>query len=745
MMTDPKITPELVREHGLTEEDYQRLLAILGREPNYTELGIFSVMWSEHCCYKSSKTSLKRLPTVGACVLQGPGENAGVVDIGDGQAAIFKMESHNHPSYIEPYQGAATGVGGILRDIFTMGARPVASLNSLRFGQPDHPRMAYLVEGVVAGIGGYGNCMGVPTVGGEVSFHPCYNGNILVNAFNLGIVKTSRIFLGTASGEGNPVIYVGSRTGRDGIHGATMASDEFTEETEEKRPTVQVGDPFTEKLLLEACLELMKTDYLVGIQDMGAAGLTCSTLEMAGRAGSGIELDLDLVPRREEGMTPYELMLSESQERMLLVSHKGTEDKVLEIFHKWDLQAVVVGRVTGDGRLKVLDKGDVVADLPVAPLSDEAPVCDRPEEQPPDLTERQCLDSGELPEIGDLSTALETLLAAPNIAEKRWVWEQYDHSVRGNSMVLPGSDAAVIRVKGTDKALAMSVDCNSRYCHLDPLTGGMIAVAEAARNVACSGGRPLAVTDCLNFGNPEKPEVMWSFRRAVDGVAEACRVLDTPVIGGNVSFYNETQGQGIYPTPTIGMVGLLENADHRLDQWFKTEGDAVVLLGRNSDEVGGSEYLATLHGKECGRPPALDLEREKRLHALLRRAAAARLLASAHDTADGGLAVALAESSFGPGGMGCRINLASGGLRRDLLLFAETQSRAVVSCAQENLDALLQMAEDAGVPAAAIGSVATGELTVSIDGEPAVAGELERFRRPWREGFTDAVFGSDTN
>ncbi len=744
-MSEPQITPELVREHGLTEEDYQRLLAILGREPNYTELGIFSVMWSEHCCYKSSKNSLKRLPTTGACVLQGPGENAGVVDIGDGLAAIFKMESHNHPSYIEPYQGAATGVGGILRDIFTMGARPIASLNSLRFGEPDHPRTAYLVQGVVAGIGGYGNCMGVPTVGGEVQFHPCYNGNILVNAFNLGIVKTSRIFLGTASGEGNPVIYVGSRTGRDGIHGATMASDEFSEETEDKRPTVQVGDPFTEKLLLEACLELMKTDYVVGIQDMGAAGLTCSTLEMAGRAGSGIELNLDLVPRREEGMTPYELMLSESQERMLLVSHKGTEDKVLEIFHKWDLQAVVVGTVTGDGRLKVLDQGRVVADLPVNPLSEEAPVCDRLEERPADLAGIQQLDIEALPEVTDLEGALTRLLASPNIAEKRWVWEQYDHSVRGNTLVLPGSDAAVIRVKGTDKALAMAVDCNSRYCHLDPVTGGKIAVAESARNVACSGGRPLAVTDCLNFGNPEKPEVMWYFRRAMDGLSEACRVLDTPVIGGNVSFYNETQGQGIYPTPTIGMVGLLEHADCRMDQWFKTEGDVVLLLGRNSDEVGGSEFLSLLHGRECGLPPSIDLEQEKRLHGLLLEAATAKLLASAHDTSDGGLGVALAESSFGQHGMGCRIDLASGGLRHDLLLFAETQSRVVVSCTRENLEAFLQLATAASVPASAIGSVAHGVFSVQVDGEPALECDLDRLRQVWREGFASAVFGDGKN
>ena len=744
-MSEPQITPELVREHGLTEEDYQRILVILGREPNYTELGIFSVMWSEHCCYKSSRNSLKRLPTTGACVLQGPGENAGVVDIGDGLAAIFKMESHNHPSYIEPYQGAATGVGGILRDIFTMGARPIASLNSLRFGEPDHPRMSYLVQGVVAGIGGYGNCMGVPTVGGEVQFHPCYNGNILVNAFNLGIVKTSRIFLGTASGEGNPVIYVGSRTGRDGIHGATMASDEFSEETEGKRPTVQVGDPFTEKLLLEACLELMKTDHLVGIQDMGAAGLTCSTLEMAGRAGSGIELDLDLVPRREEGMTPYELMLSESQERMLLVAHQGSEDKVLEIFHKWDLQVVVVGTVTGDGRLKVLDQGRVVADLPVNPLSEEAPVCDRPEEKPAWLAEKQQLDLDALPEVTDLEGALNRLLASPNIAEKRWVWEQYDYSVRGNSLVLPGSDAAVIRVKGTDKALAMSVDCNSRYCHLDPVTGGKIAVAEAARNVACSGGRPLAVTDCLNFGNPEKPEVMWYFRRAMDGLSEACRVLETPVIGGNVSFYNETQGQGIYPTPTIGMVGLLEQSDTRMDQWFKGEGDAVVLLGRNSSEVGGSEFLALLHGMECGLPPAIDLEAEKRLHLLLLEAAVARLLASAHDTSDGGLAVALAESAFGPDGLGCRTSLPAGGLRHDLLLFAETQTRVVVSCTRENLETFLGMAEAAGVPAAVIGSVARDVFSIRVDGEPAMECGLAQLRQVWREGFTAAVFGADKN
>ena len=659
-MKEKPVTPELAREHGLSPAEYGTVLGILGRTPSLTELGIFSVMWSEHCSYKSSRVHLKKFPTKGPRVLQGPGENAGIVDIGDGLAVVFKMESHNHPSFIEPYQGAATGVGGILRDVFTMGARPIASLNSLRFGRPDHPRTRYLVSGVVSGIAGYGNCIGVPTVGGEVSFDECYDGNILVNAFTLGVVRHERIWLGTAAGVGNPVIYVGSKTGRDGIHGATMASGEFDEKSEEKRPTVQVGDPFTEKLLLEACLELMRSDAIVGIQDMGAAGLTSSSFEMASRGGTGFLMDLDRVPQREEGMTPYELMLSESQERMLIVAKKGREDEVREIFEKWDLDVSVIGEVTGDGIGRVRWRGKTVAEIPIAALTDKAPVYDRPAERPEGQDALQRLDPAGLPAPSDLGETWVRLMGGPELADKKWVYRQYDHMIRTNTLVLPGSDAAVLRVKGTRKGIALSVDCNSRYCYLDPFVGGMIAVCEAARNVACSGAEPIGLSDCLNFGNPEKPEVMWQFRSAIEGMAKACEALGVPVVSGNVSFYNETMGKGIHPTPAVAMVGLLEDASKRRVQWFSADGDLILLAGadRLGVHLGGSLYLKEVHGKVAGTPPPVDLAHEKRLQEFLREAASADLVASAHDLAEGGFACALAESCIsGPGSaMGARVD-----------------------------------------------------------------------------------------
>ena len=583
----PSINADIIAGHGLSEEEYQKIAKILGREPNYTELGVFSVMWSEHCSYKSSKIHLKLLPTEGPAVLQGPGENAGVVNIGNGLAVVFKMESHNHPSFIEPYQGAATGVGGILRDIFTMGARPVASLNSLRFGSFDHPRTPYLLGGVVAGIGGYGNCVGVPTVGGELLFEESYNANILVNAFTLGIAEKKRIFKGNAKGIGNSLIYVGAKTGRDGIHGATMASEAFSEEAEKRRPTVQVGDPFTEKLLLEACLELMKGDSLVGIQDMGAAGLTSSAAEMAARGGTGVDLDLSRVPLRERGMTPYEILLSESQERMLIVAKKGREKEVQRVFEKWDLDAVVVGKVTRERMFRALFDGCEVARIPVAALTSEAPLYHRAAERPQGQDELQKLDLEKIEEPKDLGAALKLLLDSPNIASKEWVYRQYDHFVRSNTVVAPGADAAVIRIKGSAKGLALTVDGNGRYCFLDPYVGGILAVAEAARNLACVGATPLGLSDCLNFGSPERPDVMWQFSQVIQGMRDACITLGVPVVSGNVSFYNETDGVPIYPTPTIAMVGLLPKVDRYVTPWFKSPGDLVVLLGRNREELGG--------------------------------------------------------------------------------------------------------------------------------------------------------------
>src|SRR5688500_18510100 len=651
------ITDQVVEQHGLTRDEYQRIVETLGREPTLTELGIFSVMWSEHCSYKSSRVHLKTLPTAGKGVWQGPGENAGAVDIGDGLAAVFKIESHNHPSFIEPYQGAATGVGGIIRDIFTMGARPIALLNSLRFGSLDDPLVRRTMAGVVAGIAGYGNSIGIPTVGGEIGFDESYTGNPLVNVFCLGTSKASEIVKAVASGAGNPVYYVGAKTGRDGIHGATMASAEFDDKSAEKRPAVQVGDPFMEKLLLEACLEVMRTDALVGIQDMGAAGLTSSSCEMGSRGGAGVEIDVALVPQRETGMTPYEIMLSESQERMLLVAKQGREAEVERIFEKWDLHAVKIGHVTTDGCLRVKNGPDVVADIPNKALTDEAPKYHRPMSEPAYLREAQTLDLAALGAPSPAPDAFRRLLASPTIASKRWVYRQYDHMVRTNTLVLPGMGAGVVRIKGTSRALAMSTDGNGRYCYLNPRRGAMLAVAEAARNVACAGGVPIGGTNCLNFGNPERPEIMWQLVEAIEGIADACRALDIPITGGNVSLYNETDGRAIYPTPVIGVVGLIDDASAAIGRVFRQSGDDVVLLGEPAGALGGSEYLNTVHQTIAGDAPALDLDRERALIALLSRAAAERLIQSAHDCSDGGIAVTLAECSFDSSGVGCTIDL----------------------------------------------------------------------------------------
>ena len=729
----PTLTTALVASHGLTPEEYQKILKILGREPTYTELGVFSVMWSEHCSYKSSRHYLKLLPTEGPSVLQGPGENAGVVDIGAGLAVAFKMESHNHPSFIEPYQGAATGVGGILRDIFTMGARPIASLNSLRFGSIDHPRTPYLLSGVVAGIGGYGNCVGVPTVGGEVYFDECYNGNILVNAFTLGIMKKKRIFTGIAKGVGNPVIYVGSKTGRDGIHGATMASESFSEEKEQRRPTVQVGDPFTEKLLLEACLELMEKDCIVGIQDMGAAGLTSSSSEMAGRGGSGIELDLSRVPLRESGMTLYEILLSESQERMLLVATKGTEDEVKRIFDKWDLDAVVIGQVTEDHQFRAHFNGAEVVRVPITALTKEAPVYQRPAARPSNIDEFQQLDLSAVQEPEDLAATLKLLLGSPNIALKEWVYRQYDHFVRSNTVIAPGADAAVIRVKGTQKGLALTVDGNSRYCFLDPYVGGVLTVAEAARNLACVGARPLGITDCLNFGSPENPEVMWQFAEVIRGMRDACMALKVPVVSGNVSFYNETDSKPIYPTPTVGMVGLLAKLKRVVTPWFKFPGDIVVLLGRTREELGGSEYLKLIHGLVKGTPPWIDLKLEQAVQNCCLEAIDRGILRSAHDISDGGLAVSLAECCIGGPDrpLGVRIETHEM-IRGDALLFSESPSRIVVSLEEKNLARLQELAAELRVPMHVIGTVGGARFVI----QPLLQLPVEELRSIWAHGLT---------
>jgi len=733
------IADEVLKQHGLTREEYQRILELLGREPSITELGIFSVMWSEHCSYKSSRVHLKTLPTTGKRVLQGPGENAGAVDIGDGLAAVFKIESHNHPSFIEPYQGAATGVGGIIRDIFTMGARPIALLNSLRFGPLQEPLVRRTFAGVVAGIAGYGNSIGIPTVGGEIGFDESYTGNPLVNVFCLGIAKADEIIKGVASGPGNAVYYVGAKTGRDGIHGATMASAEFDEKSAEKRPAVQVGDPFMEKLLLEACLEVMKTDALVGIQDMGAAGLTCSTCEMGARGGAGVEIDVSLVPQRETGMTPYEIMLSESQERMLLVVKQGREEEVERIFEKWDLHAARIGQVTTDRRMRVKNHGAVVAEIPTESLTDEAPLYRRPMAEPAYLLEAQQLSLASLGAPPNASDVFRRLLASPGIASKRWVYRQYDHMVRTNTLVVPGMGAGVVRVKGTRRALALSVDGNARFVYLDPFTGAQLAVAEAARNVACAGGQPIGATNCPNFGNPERPEIMWQFARAVEGIGAACRALDIPVTGGNVSFYNETDGKAILPTPVLGVVGLIEDAARVVRRAFLGEGDAIVLLGETRDELGGSEYLKVVHGVVRGVPPWLDLEREAALQRLLVRGVSRGLIRSAHDCAEGGLAVTLAECCFDTN-LGADVAIPAveadaSGFSDVATLFGESASRVILSIDASRTAELQTLAAEASVPATVIGHVGGQRIRVAVAGRSVVDESLAEAERLWSDAI----------
>ena len=729
--------------HGLTEEEFARSVSILGRPPNLVELGIFSVMWSEHCSYKSSRIHLRRLPTSGPAVLQGPGENAGAIAIDDERAAVFKIESHNHPSFIEPYQGAATGVGGIIRDIFTMGARPIALLDSLRFGPLEEPLARRILEGVVAGIAGYGNSIGVPTVGGEVGFDESYAGNPLVNVFCLGVVRRGDLIRGRAEGVGNPVYYVGAKTGRDGIHGATMASAEFDDASAEKRPNVQVGDPFLEKLLLEACLEALRADAIVALQDMGAAGLTCSACEMGARGGVGIEIDITDVPQREAGMTPYEIMLSESQERMLFIVRRGGEAEVERIFAKWDLDAVRIGTVTGDGLLRVRHRGETVAEIPNRPLADEAPLYDRPVREPDDLAERQALDVEALRArpAPPPAEALLALLASPAVASTRWISRQYDHMVRTNTLSLPGRGAGVVRVKGTGRALAFSLDGNGRHCYLDPYRGALLAVAESARNVACAGARPVAATNCLNFGNPERPEIMWEFARAVEGLGDGCRALEVPITGGNVSLYNETEGRAILPTPVVGVVGVLDDADRVLGGVFRRAGAVIVLLGAaDGATLGGSEYLQRIHGWTRGTPPAVDLAAEKALQRLVTDLAAEGRLDSAHDCAEGGLAVTLAECCFESGGIGAEIELprpaGDDPLARATALFGESASLVIASAGEGDADAVLARARAAGVPARAVGHTGGSRLRIADGGAALVDLPLAEAERAWATGLS---------
>ena len=730
---NPEITPEIVAEHGLSEAEYAKVLDIMGREPNITELGIFSVMWSEHCSYKSSKHWLKTLPTEAPWVICGPGENAGIVDIGDGQAAIFKMESHNHPSYIEPYQGAATGVGGILRDVFTMGARPVANMNALRFGRPEHPKTKHLVDGVVAGIGGYGNCVGVPTVGGECTFHAAYDGNILVNAMTVGIADTDKIFYSAASGAGNPIVYVGSKTGRDGIHGATMASAEFSDDSEEKRPTVQVGDPFTEKLLIEACLELMQTDCIVGIQDMGAAGLTSSSFEMASKGGMGVELDLDHVPQREENMTAYEMMLSESQERMLMVLRPGSEDQARAIFEKWELDFAVVGKLTDTGRMVLMHDGEKVADLPIDPLALASPEYDEKERPWTPTPKPAPIDAESVPAPNDPLAALTKLLGAPDMASKRWIWEQYDHMVMGDTLGhgRPGGDAALVRVHGTPKALAISTDCTPRYCKADPVEGGRHAVAEAWRNITATGAKPLAITDCMNFGNPERPEIMGQFVGAIEGMREACSTLEFPVVSGNVSLYNETNGQAILPTPAIGGVGLIEDANKSVGLGLAAEGLSLILIGETAGHLGQSMYLREIEGREDGAPPHIDLAAERRNGDFVREQILSGAVSACHDLSDGGLLVAATEMALA-GGVGVELDAAAAGtVALHAYLFGEDQARYLI--ATDDPESLLVAAAEAGVPAQAVGR--SGGDAVRVAGFSAPLADLRSAHEGWLPGF----------
>jgi phosphoribosylformylglycinamidine synthase len=783
--TTTAFSAETLRQHGLTSDEYEKIKRLLGdREPTFTELGIFSVMWSEHCSYKSSRVHLKRLPTRSKRVLQGPGENAGIIDIGDGWACAFKIESHNHPSFIEPFQGATTGVGGILRDIFTMGARPVAVMDSLRFGPITSPvapdafvrgqkdnvdgrtdasvaaqaeihRNHSILEGVVSGVASYGNCFGVPNLGGETKFEPCYSGNPVVNAFAMGLVRKDEIFYARAAGEGNPVIYVGAKTGRDGIHGATMASEEFSEASEAKRPNVQVGDPFLEKLLLEACLEAMQTGAIVGIQDMGAAGLTCSTCEMGGRGGVGIEIELERVPQRETGMTPYEIMLSESQERMLLVAQKGREQEVFRVFEKWGLDAVEVGKVTANDELRVLHHGEVVAEIPNRALTDDAPVYKRPLARWEPAALREMPQHIQLNRGDDFTQTLKLLLASPNICGKRWVWQQYDHMVQTNTVEAPGAgDAGVIRIKNPNpgepqRGLAMALDGNSRWCYLDPRLGAMHAVAEAARKVACSGATPVGATNCLNFGNPEKPHIMWQFSQTIDGITKACEELEIPITGGNVSFYNETLGEGIYPTPVLGVVGILDDVNKTAKAHFAGAGRAILLLraGEAGDltdvesEFGSSEYAKEILGQWWGYPPELDLEKEAALQKAVIELVQEKLVDSVHDCSDGGLAVALAEKSFAKGA-GARVNLALGGLPAEFVLFGEDASRILLSCDPENVARIQHASEKHGIAAAVLGETIPERLEISLDGRIMVSAAVPELKQAY-EGALQAALRTD--
>jgi phosphoribosylformylglycinamidine synthase len=742
----PAITAETVAEHGLSEEEYSRILKALGREPNLVELGIFSVMWSEHCSYKSSRVHLKKLPTEAPWVIQGPGENAGVIDIGDGDAAIFKMESHNHPSYIEPYQGAATGVGGILRDVFTMGARPVANMNALRFGRPDHPKMRHLIAGVVHGIGGYGNCVGVPTVGGEVNFDPAYDGNILVNAMTVGVAKTDKIFYSAAAGVGNPVVYVGSKTGRDGIHGATMASADFSEDSEEKRPTVQVGDPFTEKLLIEACLELMASDAIVAIQDMGAAGLTSSSVEMASKGGVGIRLDMNKVPVREEGMTPYEMMLSESQERMLMVLKPGREAEAEAIFKKWELDFAVIGEVTDTGRMELVWNGEKVADIPLGPLADDAPCYERPYLKPDEYKAwARVKPLEDVPESTDIAADLLKLMASPNLASRRWVWEQYDQTVGADTVQRPGGDSAVVRVHGTKKALAITTDCTPRYCYADPFEGGKQAVTEAYRNLCAVGAKPLAITNCLNFGNPQRPEIMAQFVGAVEGMAEACRALDFPVVSGNVSLYNETKNDdgsslAILPTPAIGGVGLLDDYSKMMTIGFKAEGEHIVLIGHSDSHAGQSLWLEICHGRRAGTPPPVDLAAEKRAGECVRNLIAEGLVTAVHDCSDGGAAVAVAEMALA-GGIGMQMTVVEQIPNPGAILFGEDQGRYVVTT--NDPDRVREIANAAKLFAVPIGTTGGDRLTFDLLGRGREQSVSLAELRAAHEGFFPRLMGAD--
>ena len=745
MSVSEVIDQKVLDQHGLKADEYDRICELMGRTPNLLELGLFSVMWSEHCSYKSSRIHLKTLPTTGSRVVQGPGENAGAVDIGNGLCAVFKIESHNHPSFIEPYQGAATGVGGIIRDIFTMGARPVALLNALRFGSLETPLARRIFAGVVAGIGGYGNSIGIPTIGGEIYFDPIYAGTPLVIVLCLGIAEQTDIVRGLARGEGNPVFYVGAKTGRDGIHGATMASAEFDERSAEKRPAVQVGDPFMEKLLMEACLEVMQTGAVVGIQDMGAAGLTCATSEMSSRGGTGMDIEVTRVPQRETGMVPYEIMLSESQERMLLVVEKGREREVEAVFEKWDLHAVEIGAVTKTGRVRIFEDGTLVGDVPTRALTDEAPLYRRPMTEPSWQGRVRELHFEALGDPPDAMAAFTTLLASPVIASKRWAFHQYDHTVGTNTIARPGTSAGVTRIKGFKQALAVSVDGSGRFCYLDPYRGAMLAVAESARNVACAGGEPIGATNNLNFGNPERPEIMWQLAEAIRGIGDACRALDIPITGGNVSLYNETDGEAIYPTPVLGVVGLLDDASRTVTRQFKSTGAQLVLLGESRGELGGSEYLARLHQHVGGPPPVLDLDAERAVQRLVIRAIRERLIDSAHDCAEGGLAITVAECCFGSG-IGVQVDIPSAvgvpaQFSVNAALFGESASRIIVSSRDSELDGLLDAAREAGVSAEAIGRVGGDRIRIAVDGRAAIDVPVADAENVWATAIEQKMKG----